>query len=50
MRFLVNRENAENVNGVQPKIEVEAQPPPTIANEFNPNKIECDPKKRTQIC
>ena len=49
-RFLVNSASTENVNGVQPKVEVEAQPPPNIANEFNPNDIERDPGKRKQIC
>ena len=49
-RFLINRESTENVNGVQLEIEVEAQPPPNIANEFNPNAIERDPGKRKQIC
>ena len=39
-RFLIDRASTENVNGVQPEIEVEAQPPPNIANEFNPNEIE----------
>ncbi|KAI4987923.1 hypothetical protein ZWY2020_028752, partial [Hordeum vulgare] len=48
-RFLVDRASTENVNGVQPEVEVEAQPPPNIANEFNPNDIERDPEKRKQI-
>ncbi|VAI23759.1 unnamed protein product [Triticum turgidum subsp. durum] len=48
-RFLVNRASTDNVNGVQPEIEVEAQQPPNIANEFNPNDIERDPGKRKQI-
>ncbi|KAI4982333.1 hypothetical protein ZWY2020_022825, partial [Hordeum vulgare] len=48
-RFLVDRASTQNVNGVQPEVEVEAQPPPNIANEFNPNDIERDPGKRKQI-
>mgnify|MGYP006969624154 CR=1 FL=1 len=47
--FLVNRASTENVNGVQPEIEVEAQPPRNIANDFNPNEIERDSWKKKQI-
>ena len=49
-RFLVSRASTKNMNDVQLEIEVEEQPPPNIANEFNPNKIEGDPGKRKQIC
>nr|XP_045087197.1 zinc finger MYM-type protein 1-like [Aegilops tauschii subsp. strangulata] len=49
-RFLIDRASTENVNGVQSEKEVEAQPPPNIANEFSPNDIERDPGKRKQIC
>ena len=48
-RFLVSRASIENVNGVQPEIEVEAQPPRNIANDFNPNEIEHDSGKKKQI-
>ena len=48
-RFLIDRASTENVNGVQSEKEVEAQPPPNIANKFNPNDIERDPGKRKQI-
>jgi hypothetical protein len=37
-----------NVNVVQPEAEVE-EPPPNVANEFNPNEIVRDPGRRKQI-
>ncbi len=45
-RYLVDR--TSNVNVVQPKAEVE-EPPPNVANEFNPNEIVHDPGRRKQI-
>jgi hypothetical protein len=47
-RFLVDRTSIENVNVVQPEAEVE-EPPPNVANEFNPNEIVRDPGLRKQI-
>uniref|UniRef100_A0A8R7VFV7 TTF-type domain-containing protein n=1 Tax=Triticum urartu TaxID=4572 RepID=A0A8R7VFV7_TRIUA len=64
-RFLVKRARTENMNDVQPEVEVEQRtenvndaqpeievepPAPNVANEFNPNAIERDPGKRKQIC
>ena len=37
------------MNGVQPEIEVEAQPPRNITNDFNPNEIERDPGNKKQF-
>ena len=45
-RYLVDR--TSNVNVVQPEAEVE-EPPPNVANEFNPNEIVRDPGLRKQI-
>ncbi|XP_039688060.1 zinc finger MYM-type protein 1-like [Medicago truncatula] len=45
-KFLVDR--TSNVNVVQPEAEVE-EPPPNVANEFNPNEIVRDPGRRKQI-
>ena len=45
-RYLVDR--TSNVNVVQPEVEVE-EPPPNVANEFNPNEIVPDPGLRKQI-
>ena len=36
------------MNRVQPEIEVEAQPPRNIANDFNPSEIEHDSGKKKQ--
>jgi len=47
-RFLVDRTSIENVNVVQLEAEVE-EPPPNVANEFNPNEIVRDPGLRKQI-
>ena len=47
MKFLVNWESIENVNVVQ--LEAEVEPPPNVANEFNPNEIVRDPDHRKQI-
>ncbi|XP_057428396.1 uncharacterized protein LOC130721834 [Lotus japonicus] len=46
-KFLVPRASIENVEIVQPEAEVE--PPPNVANEFNPNEIVRDPGRRKQI-
>ncbi|CAK8541280.1 unnamed protein product [Lathyrus sativus] len=46
-RFLVDRENIENMNVVQPEVELE--PPPNMVNEFNPNEIVHDLDRRKQI-
>ena len=48
MRFLVDRTNIDNVNVVQPEAEVE-EPPPNVANGFNPNEIVRDLGLRKQI-
>ncbi|KEH26663.1 hypothetical protein MTR_6g066340 [Medicago truncatula] len=47
-RFLVNRTSIENVNVVQPEVEVE-EPPSIVANKFNSNEIVRDPGLRKQI-
>ncbi|KAG4947181.1 hypothetical protein JHK87_043188 [Glycine soja] len=47
-RFLVDRENIENVNVVQPEAELEP-PLNNVVNEFNPNEIVRDPGRRKQI-
>src|SRR4051812_32729761 len=47
-RFLIDRENIENVNIVQPEAELEP-PPSNVVNEFNPNEIVRDPSCRKQI-
>ncbi|CAI8593154.1 unnamed protein product [Vicia faba] len=46
-RFLVARENIENMNVVQPEAELE--PLFNVVNEFNPNEIVRDPGRRKQI-
>ncbi|CAI8591442.1 unnamed protein product [Vicia faba] len=46
-KFLVARENIENVNVVQSEVELE--PPSNVVNEFNPNEIVRDPGHRKQI-
>jgi hypothetical protein len=46
-RFLVNRASIENV--VQPEAVEAEEPPPNVANEFNPNEIVRDPGRRKQI-
>jgi len=48
MRFLVDITSIKNVNVVQPEAEVE-EPPPNVANEFNPNETVRDPGRRKQI-
>ncbi|XP_058741033.1 uncharacterized protein LOC131613375 [Vicia villosa] len=47
-RFLVDRENIENVNVVQPEAELEPSLN-NVVNEFNPNEIVRDLGCRTQI-
>jgi hypothetical protein len=46
-RFLVDRASIENV--VQPEAVEAEEPPPNVANEFNPNEIIRDPGRRKQI-
>jgi len=47
-RFLVDRTSIKNVNVVQLKAKVE-EPPPNVANEFNPNEIVRDPGRGKKI-
>ncbi|XP_058727121.1 uncharacterized protein LOC131598551 [Vicia villosa] len=47
-RFLVDRENIQNVNVVQSEVKLEP-PLNNVVNEFNPNEIVRDPGYREQI-